>query len=191
MVARLLLIALILSATPLAAQTRQPEGQTSPPSSDPPGKPPASSGFTRPLATAGNWKAFEGKSDDGTAICGLSSETGGRYFAMKRYANLDAITIQIGAHAWKLPEGEKVEMAMRYDANPGWTAKGTVIHFSDGDAGLEFDVGQPELIRFRSEFRNSNFLRITFNGALPDWQVDLGGTSAMETVFQDCQRKMK
>jgi hypothetical protein len=185
------LILLILSAAPLAAQTGQPSGQPSASSSDPQAKPQGSSGFTRPLATAGSWKAFEGRSDDGTAICGLSSDTGGRYFAMKRYAGYDTITIQIGAHAWKLPEGEKVEMNMRYDANPGWVAKGTVIHFGDGDAGLEFDVGQPELVRFRSEFRNSNVLRITFNGALPDWQVDLGGTSAVETVFQDCMRKMK
>jgi hypothetical protein len=183
MLARLLLVGLILSAAPLAAQTEK--------KSETPGQPPASSGYTRILTTAGSWKTFEGKSDDGTAICGLSSDTGGHYFAMKRYATYDTITIQIGAKAWKLPEGEKVGMNMRYDANPGWTAKGTVIHFGDGDAGLEFDVGQPELVRFRSEFRSSNFLRITFNGALPDWQVDLGGTSAVETVFQECQRRMK
>jgi len=183
MAARLLLVALILSATPLAAhaQTGQSGGQSSPPSS----------GYTKTLTTVGSWRTFEGKSDDGTAICGLSSETNGRYFAMKKYGGYDTITIQIGAKAWKLPEGEKVEMNMRYDANPGWTAKGTVIHFGDGDAGLEFDVGQPELVRFRSEFRNSNLLAITFNGALPDWQVDLRGTSAVETVFQECQRRMK
>jgi hypothetical protein len=88
---------------------------------------------TKTLARAGSWKAFGGTT---TVGCGVSAEPASRYFGLKLYAGGQTFTIQMGTNEWKLDDGAKVPLTMRFDANAPWTAAGIVFHFEDGVAAL-------------------------------------------------------
>lgn len=147
---------------------------------------------TKVLARVGSWEAFGGTATGGRGVCGISAEPAGRYFGLKLFAGVDTFTIQMGTSAWKLDNGKKVPLTMRFDANPMWKATGTAFHFDDGDAGLQFDVSRAEIDNFAREFRGSSQLRIRFeNDALPQWIMGLEGTMAVNGAFQECRRTLK
>ena len=147
-------------------------------------------GETKTLATAGQWEAFGGTSNDGTALCGISISGKGLFFSLKVYKGDDEMTVQLGSSNWKIKDGAKQKLAMRFDKETPWNATATGFHFSDGDAGLEFVVKLKNLETFITEFAQGNKLRINFEGTDVDsWSADLTGTAAVTVAFADCVKK--
>jgi hypothetical protein len=67
------------------------------------------------------------------------------------------------------------------------SATATGIYFSTGKAGLELSVATKQLSAFMAEFRASNNLCVTFDGAnVSGWFVSLAGTNVVSQVFVRC-----
>ena len=142
---------------------------------------------TQTLATAGQWKAFGGTSSQGVPVCGVSISGKGLFFSLKIFKGDDDMTAQLGSSGWKIKDGGKQKLSMRFDNEKPWTATATGFHFSDGDAGLEFSVPLKNLERFITEFARSRKLRINFEGSDVDsWSADLTGTAAVTSAFANC-----
>ena len=146
---------------------------------------------TATLAQSGIWEAFSGTTEGGRPVCGISAEPGGRYFGLKLFSGNDTFTIQMGTSEWQLKDDTEVELTMHYDANTAWRATGTVMHFSDGDAGLEFRIKREELERFQQEFRTSRQLQVKFQDGLPEWQLSLDGAGELDGAFQTCIKNLQ
>lgn len=145
---------------------------------------------TSTLSRAGSWEAFGGTTTGGRGVCGISAEPAGRYFGLKLFAGGQTFTVQMGTLAWKLDNGTKVPLTLRFDNNPTWRVTGTAFHFDDGDAGLQFDVA--EIDTFTREFRDSSTLHIVFEDhALAQWIMGLEGTMAVNSAFQSCKKSLK
>jgi hypothetical protein len=145
---------------------------------------------TQTLATAGAWKAFGGTSNDGTPMCGVAASGKGLFFSLKIFKGNDDMTAQLGSSGWKIKDGGKQKLTMRFDNEKPWNATATGFHFRDGDAGLEFSVPLKNLEMFITEFARSKKLRITFDGTDVDsWSADLTGTAAITSAFADCAKK--
>lgn len=145
---------------------------------------------TRNIATAGAWKAFGGTTEKGVALCGISTSAKGLFFSLKVYKGDEDMTVQLGSSDWKIKDGGKQKLAMRFDRETPWNATATGFHFSDGDAGLEFTVKLKNLETFIMEFAKSQRLRIVFEGSNVDsWSADLTGTAAVTSAFADCISK--
>ena len=145
---------------------------------------------TRTLATAGAWKAFGGTSNDGTPVCGVSASGKGLFFSLKIFKGDDEMTAQLGSSEWKIKDGGKQKLTMRFDNEKPWNATATGFHFKDGDAGLEFSVPLKNLELFITEFARSQKLRINFDGSNVDsWSADLTGTAAITSAFAACAKE--
>lgn len=152
--------------------------------------PSMASAETKTIATAGYWKAFGGTSEDGKAVCGMSTSGKAMFFSVKIYKGDDDMTVQLGSSEWKIKDGAKQKLAMRFDKESPWNATATGFQFSDGDAGLEFMVKLKNLESFLTDFVKSKKLRITFEGSDVDsWSADLGGTESVISAFADCVQK--
>lgn len=150
----------------------------------------ASFADTKTLATAGAWKAFGGTTEKGVVLCGISTSGKGLFFSLKVYKGDDEMTVQLGSSDWKIKDGAKQKLSMRFDKQSPWNATATGFHFSDGDAGLEFVVGLKNLETFITEFAASNSLRINFDGSDVDsWTANLAGTADVTMAFADCLKK--
>ncbi len=142
---------------------------------------------TKVFATAGAWEAFGGTSNNGTPLCGISTSGKGLFFSLKVYKNDEEMTVQLGSRDWKIKDGAKQKLSMRFDKETPWNATATGFHFSDGDAGLEFVVKLKNLEQFITEFARSNRLHINFDGSDVDsWSANLAGTAAVTSAFGDC-----
>jgi hypothetical protein len=147
---------------------------------------------THVLARAGAWQVFGGTTTSGRGVCGISGSPGGQYFGLKVFAGDSTFTIQLGKSGWRIADGGKQRLTMRFDAHQVWRATGTGLHFNDGDAGLEFTIRSGEMVNFLQEFGNSNVLRIVFDrsGVTP-WQLSLAGTGALFDPLEICLRGLR
>jgi len=151
---------------------------------------PFASAQTSTIATAGYWKAFGGRSNDGTPVCGMSASGKGLFFSIKLFKGDDEMTVQLGKDRWQIKTGAKQKIVMRFDRESPWKATATGFRFSDGDAGLEFSVGVKNLDTFLVEFARSYSLKIEFEGSDVDgWTADLTGTAAVTGAFANCVDK--
>ncbi len=147
----------------------------------------AASANVRVLAQVGDWQAYGGTATNGTRMCGVSTSGEGKYFSVKYFYGDATFTIQLGSNGWRIGNGAKQRMTMRFDNNQPWRATGTGFHFSNGQAALELSVAKDQLRAFLGEFRASNALRVAFDGgAVSGWWVSLAGTSAVSQVFVRC-----
>jgi len=145
----------------------------------------------RVLARVGDWQAYGGSANDGRATCGLSTSGDGKYFSVKYFYGNSTFTIQMGSDSWKIANGGKQKMTLRFDGNNPWAATGTGFHFNNGQAGLELTVNKSQLRQFMTEFRASNALRMTFDGTnVSGWFVSLAGTNSISQVFAQCINAM-
>ncbi|MCW5773297.1 MAG: hypothetical protein KIT16_16775 [Rhodospirillaceae bacterium] len=144
---------------------------------------------THVLARAGAWEAFGGTTNSGRGVCGISASPSGQYFGLKQFAGDPTFTIQLGKASWRIEDGAKQKLTMRFDSKRIWHATGTGFHFNDGDGGLEFTINRAELDNFLREFLDSGVLRIAFeqSNASP-WSISLAGTSALYVPLQRCLR---
>lgn len=142
---------------------------------------------TKALATSGSWRAFGGTTNSGRGVCGISGDPGGRYFGLKFFAGDDTFVVQFQVP--RVDKEAKYDLAIRFDANPQWTATGTGFMFQDGDAGIEFAINKNESDNFAREFKNSSRMVVQFTGgAYPVWTVGLEGTLAVSNAFSSCMR---
>jgi hypothetical protein len=147
---------------------------------------------THALASSGSWRAFGGTTNSGRPVCGVSMNVEDRYFGVKYFSGEPTFTIQMGTGAWTVSNGEKIAVRMTFDTQSPWNASGTGMHFSDGDAGVEFDIQQGQLDAFLREFRGSARLRLEFpNRGVADWQLALAGVSVVSEAMQDCVKKIR
>lgn len=141
----------------------------------------------RILAQVGTWQAFGGTANNGQQICGVSTSGDGKFFSIKYFYGDTTFTLQLGSDGWRIANGAKQKMSMRYDSNPPWNATATGFHFTSGRAGLEATINKSQLQKFMAEFRASNELRVSFDGAnVAGWWVSLAGTNAVSQVFLRC-----
>jgi len=146
---------------------------------------------TKTLAQAGAWKAFGGTTDSGRGVCGMSANVDDQYFGLKFYAGDDTFTIQVGTGKWKIDDRKKQQVVVLFDANAPWNASGIGMHFSDGDAGIQFEIMQNELPKFMSQFRGGKQMRLRFPSFAADWTFNLMGTNSIYDEFQGCVLKLK
>ena len=144
------------------------------------------------FARVGAWEAFGGTTDDGTAVCGVSTQGDGKYIGVKYYKGDTSLTIQLSNETWKVTDGTKVQVTMKFDRQSPWKARANSFHMSDGDGALQFEIDEDQLVRWMREFRASNQLIIGFpNDNVDDWQASLRGTSAIADEMSDCLGRMK
>jgi hypothetical protein len=152
----------------------------------------AANANTKVLTRSGSWEAFGGTTVKGHPVCGISSEQQGGYFGLKFFSGDDVVTIQMGKNTWKIKNGAKQALTIRFDANKPWHATGTGFHFNDGDAGLEFTVRKVETVEFMREISASRLMHIHFNGSnANDWSMNLNGVSAARSAYETCDRNLK
>ena len=146
---------------------------------------------THVLARTGAWQAFGGTTEDGQPVCGMSSSGGGKYFGLKYYSGDNTLTIQLGNDSWTLKNKIKVKVRMQFDNNSPWNATGVGMHFSDGDAGLQFEINRKQLDGFMREFSNADHISISFpDQDVSDWHGSLEGSDTISRHFSDCMQKM-
>jgi hypothetical protein len=143
------------------------------------------------LQRAGAWEAFGGTSNNGTPVCGMSSSGTGKYFGIKFFAGAQTLTIQLGSSEWRIKNGAKQRVIMRFDTESPWNATATGMHFNDGDAGLEFDINRNQLDQFMREYRNSGQIVVSFpDSDVTSWQGSLAGTDRVSDAFVRCIRAL-
>jgi hypothetical protein len=147
---------------------------------------------TEVLARAGAWEAFGGTSNNGHALCGVSTSGSGKYFGIKYFRGDDTLTIQLGNDKWTLKDNIKVRVQLQFDHAVPWRGNATGMHFSDGDAGLEFNINRNQLDQFIGEFRDANGVTVSFLGEdVSDWYGSLEGTDAVSNMFARCIRNLE
>jgi len=147
---------------------------------------------TEVLARAGAWEAFGGTSANGHPLCGVSTSGSGRYFGIKYFRGDDTLTIQLGDEKWSLKNNIRVRVQLQFDHASPWRGNATGMHFSDGDAGLEFNINRNQLDQFVGEFRDANRMIVSFlDEDVSDWQGSLEGTDAVSNMFARCIRNLE
>jgi hypothetical protein len=138
---------------------------------------------------AGAWRAFGGKCEDGRQKCGVSTSGTGKYFSIDYFNGDNTLTVQLGSGDWQVNNGAKTRVTMQIDNAPPWRATGTGMHFSDGDAGLWFEIDRDQLDRFLDEFRGGGQLIVRFpDSDVSDWRANLSGTNRVSESFVRCIR---
>lgn len=139
------------------------------------------------IARAGGWDAFQGRSNVGTALCGLSTAgSAGRFFAIKHFSGNDHFSIQVKKESWRIPEGTAIPVALTIDGLPAWTAtargEGRWINFNLS--------GAEKIVDFLRQFRGGLAMSLTFPaGSEPDWSFNLRGTSAVTEAVIACMER--
>lgn len=149
----------------------------------------------KPLTRAGNWQAFSGTTGGsgagaGKPLCGVAqATTDDSYFGIKTVPGLNGVVIQIGHKAWSIT-GDKAKVTIRFDSGKPWVRDASRMNFIGGDAGLEITLNRADFDNFSGEFRGGSKLLLQAEG-MPDWTLDLAGSNAIASVFQDCIRTLR
>jgi len=144
------------------------------------------------FARAGAWQAFGGTNDDGKRLCGIATEGKGMWFGVKYFKGDNGFTIQLSSSDWKVKDGEKIRVTMRFDHLSPWSGPATGFHMSDGDAALELEIPADKLTLWLREFRQSNQLHVGFPDAtdVEDWKVNVAGTTAISDRMIACMDRL-
>src|SRR6266550_3093803 len=120
---------------------------------------------------------------------GVSTSGTGKYFSLDYFNSDNTLTAQLGARDWRFENSIKTSVTMQVDGDTPWRAVGTGIHFSDGDAGLWFEIDRNQLDRFMNEFRGGDEPILRFpDSDVSDWRANLSGSSRASESFLRCIR---
>jgi hypothetical protein len=140
----------------------------------------------------GVWTAFAGTADNGQRLCGISTDGTGKYFGLKYYDGDRTLTIQLGSKDWRIRDGGRQRVVLKMGYHSPWSAIATGFHFSDGDAGLQFEIRADQLVQFMNEFSSSDILYVRFPGSsVADWRGSLDGGKAISESLLRCIRQMR
>jgi hypothetical protein len=143
---------------------------------------------TRVSLRSGAWEAFDGVSDNGRQVCGIStsSRDGRRYFGIKYFEGSRSLVVHFVSDAWSLPDDTPVRVSLRFDDAAPWNA--TAIGGRDlVEARLS---GGDNVRRFIGEFGSARSGRIDFEGGKRPWAISLDGSRpALEAMVQ-CMRRL-
>lgn len=145
------------------------------------------------FATAGNWEAFGGTDNSGSAVCGVSAEGGGRWFSIKYYKGDDALTVQLGKDTWKVDDGTETTVKMSFDNDIPWAATGKAAHLSNGEGFLQFAIPSSRADEWVNDYRRAQTMDVSFPDQpnIDDWTADLTGTNNIATQMMRCIEAMR
>jgi hypothetical protein len=137
---------------------------------------------------AGAWDAFSGRSDKGTAVCGIGNTNPGdnRRLSIRREIGGADTVFSVTKPGWSIPDNTRVTVVMQVGLNPPWTQQATG-HGAAIDWPMDPSMAQP----FDQQFRGASSMTVTFpDGNEPPWTVPLVGTSAISDAFGRCVRDL-
>ena len=139
------------------------------------------------FAKEGFWSAFGGK-DGAKPVCGVDASGDGHYFAIKRFASDDFLTVQLTHDTWKLADGRVLNIKMHFDDFTPWVASAKVYKTEKGGTGVTFTVPYKDVDRWSSDFARAHDLDLEFvkEKDVDDWDVSLKGTMATIGQFKKC-----
>jgi hypothetical protein len=147
----------------------------------------------------GYWTTFAGATNDGSPVCGLSTDWGrggsavGRF--MIKYFGGDRIVVHIGKIGWQVPEGQPVIVGMQVDRAPGMRVQARGVKLGSMN-GLEFAIesndtwlatGKNALTEFVSLLATGRQIVVSFpDGTEAPWVGRLDGASTALKSFSAC-----
>jgi hypothetical protein len=143
---------------------------------------------TRVSVRSGAWEAFDGVSDNGRQVCGIStsSRDGRRHFGIKYFEGSRSLVVRFMSDAWSLPDDTPVRVSLRFGDAAPWNA--TAIGGRDlVEARLS---GGDNVRRFIGEFGSARSGRIDFEGGKRPWVISLEGSGPVLDAMARCVRRM-
>lgn len=136
----------------------------------------------KPYYHNGAWEAFSGKTDTGSAVCGVDSIGDDRKLAISFTIGGTETVFTTSKPNWSIPDGTKIPVVIQIGLNTPWSFSGTG-HGTDIDWSLDADAAA----NFRQQFRNATSLTVTFpTGSEPPWTLSLAGSTAISDTFDRC-----
>lgn len=144
---------------------------------------------TSTIQKVGVWEAFGGTDNGGTPVCGvITAGAENRIFTIKQYLGSKGFTLQIFKGGWRIPEGQRVDVSIRFDSYDPWTAQASALP----PDGIRVSIPQNLAEAFLREFSGANKLRVTFpKGSEQPWEGGLSGSAAVTLTMLDCVIKME
>jgi tetratricopeptide (TPR) repeat protein len=147
------------------------------------------------FARNGDWEAFGGLDTDGkTAVCAMTQKTKDRYLGIKFYQGDKSFVMHLSSPHWH-SEDKDHDVSFMIDGGDQWAFKKggvPVTRFTDGGAGVEFEVAAEQLDLFVREFRAGKQMRFAFPTIdAAGWTVSLAGSSAISDAFDRCRHIQK
>jgi hypothetical protein len=145
---------------------------------------------TKVTASAGNWRAWTGKSNESkTPMCGLGIFMSDRSFMIKWLNDGDnKIFLHVIKLSWKIPAETEVPIELKYDEDD-FTYGGTA--WANGDNGFAINFQDDFVGKFMREFRAAAHLYLSFpSGNEKPWALDMTGSRAIADVFAGCIQKL-
>lgn len=130
----------------------------------------------------GAWEAFSGRTDNGTAICGIDSSVGSRHLSIHYDIGATATVFTATKPDWTIPNGTPIPIVIQIGLGTPWTFSGTG-HATD----IDWNVDHDPMRNFFQQFRIAPSMTITFpSGNEPPWVLPLNGSAAISDTFDRC-----
>ena len=146
---------------------------------------------TQTLATAGAWRTYGGTSNNGTPVCGMSTQDrdSGRELHVKFFRGSQYLAVQMFKASWRIPNSARMQVVIQIDATPRMQAGAVPVQEANG-RGLQWNIGQATLRDFLVRFREGSRMTVSFpSGSEPSWVTYLSGTAEVLRAFSDCVRR--
>jgi hypothetical protein len=140
------------------------------------------------FARSGEWAAYGGPLSDGSMVCGITIvDNNGQTFNLKHFDKNDHFEVDLASPSWKVPENLNINLTVRID-------EGTIFRATPGKDinstnGIYWFIGKDIADQFEEEFRDGDYLRISFSGNISPWVISLSGTNNIMDAFVACLKE--
>lgn len=145
------------------------------------------------IGVHGSWRVFEGSSNDGTPVCGMSTRgADGKAVIIKYFGGASGFTIQIFKDTWNIPSETRIGLKIKFGNEDPWrvTARGYPQQRRQGGM-IEAAIGFEHSGLFLREFRAATSATIEFlDGNEGSWTMDLIGSTAASQTMSGCIRRL-
>ncbi|MFH5926207.1 hypothetical protein [Roseomonas xinghualingensis] len=141
---------------------------------------------TQVLERSGDWRAYGGDANDGTAVCGMATDFRGREVHIKSFAGRRHLTIQIFKNGWRIPARQQVPI--RYSiGRSSWGVQAT-----GNGRKVEWVVRSDAMPDFERALRTGHEMHVEFRrGDEEDWRVSLNGLNGVVDSLLRCMDRME
>ncbi|WP_270936071.1 hypothetical protein [Falsiroseomonas oryzae] len=148
---------------------------------------------TYEIGRFGLWRAYEGRSNNGTPVCGISSEGRERSLHIKYFEGAAGFDVHVFDEGWNIPEEVPVRVAFEfggtYRSAPlnarGYPRRGNL----PANVQIAFSARGSE--NFWSAFRLASEGRLVFHtGNEGSWRINLTGSNAATSAMLACINRM-